>query len=59
MSEQVERNQAIFEARMDGEMFPAIARRYQISPGTARKIYVRECHRRGILQTSRRVCSRK
>lgn len=52
MPEKVERNLAIYAARLAGERYPAIGKRFGISENVARKAYIRECHRRGILKTS-------
>ena len=54
MSTSSDRNQAIFRDREGGATFREIAERHQISLQRARSIYVRECHRKGILDTTTR-----
>ena len=52
--EEFERNHAIYLERLDGVSFARIALRHNLSVSRARLIYVRECHRRGVLLTSSR-----
>jgi hypothetical protein len=49
-----DRNRAIFRERSEGMTFRAIAERHGISLQRARSIFVRECHRQGILDTASR-----
>lgn len=54
MSDNSERNQAIVRDRAGGMTFREVAERHGISEQRARSIYVRACHRQGVLDTATR-----